>query len=79
LFIPDKFIADNRLTKCFYTGLFISEVAELLEYDEEIPPEEYVNYTEMIEESNKMFATQLGKLILENDFQLEPIFKLSIK
>jgi hypothetical protein len=54
-------------------------VVELLEYDEEIPPEEYVNYAEMIEESNKMFATQLGKLILENDFQLEPIFKESIK
>jgi hypothetical protein len=28
----------------------------------------------MIEESNKKFATQLGKLILENDFQLEPIY-----
>jgi hypothetical protein len=71
----DKFVADNRLTNCFYTGLFISEMGELREYDEEIPPEEYVNYTEMIEDSNKKFVAQLGKLILENDFQLEPVFK----
>ena len=71
----DKFVSDNKLTNCFYSGMFISGVEELREYDEEIPPEEYVNYTEMIEESNKKFATQLGKLILENDFQLEPVFK----
>lgn len=71
----DKFVSDNKLTNCFYSGMFISEVGELREYDEEMPPEEYLNYTEMIEESNKKFATQLGKLILENDFQLEPVFK----
>ena len=71
----DKFVADNKLTNCFYSGMFISDIWELREYDEEISPEEYVNYTEMIEDSNKKFATQLGKLILENDFQLEPVFK----
>ena len=71
----DKFVSNNRLTNCFYSGMYISDIWELREYDEEIPPEEYVNYTEMIEDSNKKFATQLGKLILENDFQLEPIFK----
>jgi hypothetical protein len=71
----DKFVSDNKLTNCFYTGLFISEVGELREYDEEILPEDYSNYNQMIEDSNKKFATQLGKLILENDFQLEPIYE----
>jgi hypothetical protein len=71
----DKFVSDNRLNNCFYSGMFISEIIELHEYDQEILPEEYVNYAPMIEESNLIFATQLGKLILENDFQLEPIFK----
>jgi len=71
----DKFVSDNRLTNCFYSGMFISEIMELHEYDQEIFPEEYVNYAPMIEESNIIFATQLGKLILENDFQLGPVFK----
>ena len=71
----DKFVSDNRLTNCFYSGMFISDIMELHEYDQEIFPEEYVNYAPMIEESNLIFATQLGKLILENDFQLEPVFK----
>ncbi len=55
--------------------MFLSEIWELPEYNQEIPPEEYVNYTLLIEESNQKFATQLGKLLLENDFQLEPVFK----
>lgn len=71
----DKFVSDNKLTNCFYTGLFISEVEELREYEEEILPEDYSNYNQMIEDSNKKFATQLGKLILENDFQLETIYE----
>lgn len=71
----NKFVADNRLTNCFYSGMFISEIMELHEYDQEILREEYVNYAPMIEESNLIFATQLGKQILENDFQLEPVFK----
>jgi len=70
----DKFVSDNRLTNCFYSGMYISEIMELHEYDQEILPEEYVNYAPMIEESNLIFATQLGKLILENDFQLELVF-----
>jgi hypothetical protein len=71
----DKYVINNKLTNCFYTGMFLSEIWELPEYNQEIPPEEYLNYTLLIEESNKKFATQLGKLLLENDFQLEPVFK----
>ena len=71
----DKYVTNNKLTNCFYTGMFLSEIWELPEYNQEIPPEEYVNYTLLIDESNQKFATQLGKLILENDFQLEPVFK----
>lgn len=71
----DQYVTNNKLTNCFYTGMFLSEIWELPEYNQEIPPEEYVNYTLLIEESNEKFATQLGKLLLENDFQLEPVFK----
>ena len=71
----DKFVSYNKLTNCFYSGMFISEIMELHEYDQEILPEEYVNYAPMVEESNIMFATQLGKLILENDFQLDSVFR----
>ena len=71
----DKFVADNKLTNCFYSGMFISEIMELHEYDQEILREEHVNYTLMIEESNQKFASQLGKLIIEKEFHLEAIFK----
>lgn len=71
----DKFVSDNRLNNCFYSGFFISQADEIGIYSDAILPDEYVNYTEMIEDSNKKFATQLGKLILENDFQLEHVFK----
>jgi hypothetical protein len=71
----DKYVTNNNLTNCFYSGIFISEIGELHEYNEEILSEDYSNYTQMIEESNKKFATQLGILILENDFQLETIYE----
>jgi hypothetical protein len=71
----DKFVFDNKLTNCFYSGMFISDVWELPEYNQEIPPKEYVNYTLLIDESNQKFATQLGKLIIEKEFNLEAIFK----
>ena len=71
----DKYVIKNKLTNCFYTGMFLSEIWELPEYNQEIPPEEYVNYTLLIDESNQKFATQLGKLLLESDFQLESVFK----
>lgn len=71
----DKFVTDNQLNNCFYTGMFISQEDEIESYSDTILSEEYVNYVPMIEESNITFATQLGKLILDNDFQLDPIFK----
>ena len=70
----DKFVYDNRLNNCFYSGMFISQGNEIGIYSDAIPPDEYVNYTPMIEESNKMFASQLGKLIIEKEFNLEAIF-----
>jgi hypothetical protein len=71
----DKFVSENRLNNCFYSGMYISQADEIGIYSDAILSEEYVNYTPMIEESNQKFATQLGKLLLENDFQLEPVFK----
>ncbi|RAR73812.1 hypothetical protein [Flavobacterium aciduliphilum] len=55
--------------------MFISDIWELPEYDEAIPPEDYDGYTQMIEESNNKFAFQLGKLIIEKEFNLESIYK----
>ena len=70
----DKFVSDNRLNNCFYSGMFVSQADEIGIYSDAILPDEYVNYTPMIEESNKMFASQLGKLINEKEFNLAAIF-----
>lgn len=77
----DEFVSKNNLNfNGIYTGMFISEISELIFLDENFEFEEEIEaYKPMIFESNEGFAKILGRLIIENSLDNLPLIYERLK